>query len=93
MRSAPGASGRRLSWTTSCKPHPGTTRLDGDTASGRAYIQELIRRRDGRSELNTPSTATSAPRTAGSLPNASTRSGTSTPRRWQARRLAQPGAR
>ena len=32
--------------------HPGTTQLDGDTASGRAYIQELGRFRDGRSELN-----------------------------------------
>jgi ketosteroid isomerase-like protein len=32
--------------------HPGTIQLDGDTASGRAYIQELIRFRDGRSELN-----------------------------------------
>jgi len=32
--------------------HPGTIQLDGDTATGRAYIQELIRFRDGRSELN-----------------------------------------
>jgi ketosteroid isomerase-like protein len=32
--------------------HPGTIALDGDTASGRAYISELIRFRDGRSELN-----------------------------------------
>ena len=32
--------------------HPGTIQLDGDTASGRAYIQELIRGRDGRTELN-----------------------------------------
>jgi ketosteroid isomerase-like protein len=32
--------------------HPGTIRLDGDTASGRAYLQELIGLRDGRSELN-----------------------------------------
>jgi ketosteroid isomerase-like protein len=32
--------------------HPGTIRLDGDTASGRAYICELIRFGDGRSELN-----------------------------------------
>jgi ketosteroid isomerase-like protein len=28
--------------------HPGTIALDGDTASGRAYIQELGRARDGR---------------------------------------------
>jgi ketosteroid isomerase-like protein len=32
--------------------HSGTVRLDGDTASGRAYIQELIGLRDGGSELN-----------------------------------------
>jgi ketosteroid isomerase-like protein len=32
--------------------HPGTIRIDGDTATGRAYICELIRFRDGRSELN-----------------------------------------
>ena len=32
--------------------HPGAIRLDGDTASGRAYMQELGRARDGRSELN-----------------------------------------
>jgi ketosteroid isomerase-like protein len=32
--------------------HPGTIQLDGDTASGRAYIQELIRSRNGRTELN-----------------------------------------
>ena len=32
--------------------HPGSIRLDGDTASGRAYIHELGRLRDGTSELN-----------------------------------------
>jgi len=32
--------------------HPGVIRLDGDTASGRAYMTELIRLRDGRSHLN-----------------------------------------
>ena len=32
--------------------HPGSIQLDGDTASGRAYICELIRLRDGGSELN-----------------------------------------
>lgn len=32
--------------------HPGTIQLSGGTASGRAYIQELIRLRDGHSELN-----------------------------------------
>jgi ketosteroid isomerase-like protein len=32
--------------------HPGTIQLDGDTASGRAYIQELGRGLDGRQELN-----------------------------------------
>ena len=32
--------------------HPGMIELDGDTAAGRAYIQELIRLRDGSSHLN-----------------------------------------
>jgi ketosteroid isomerase-like protein len=32
--------------------HSGTIHLDGDTASGRAYMHELGRLRDGRSELN-----------------------------------------
>jgi ketosteroid isomerase-like protein len=32
--------------------HPGTIQLDGDTATGRAYICELIRLRDGSSHLN-----------------------------------------
>ncbi|GAA5180232.1 hypothetical protein GCM10023322_12070 [Rugosimonospora acidiphila] len=32
--------------------HPGTIQLDGDTASGRAYIQELARTLDGRQGLN-----------------------------------------
>jgi SnoaL-like domain len=32
--------------------HPGTIKLNGDTASGRAYISELVRFRGGGSELN-----------------------------------------
>lgn len=32
--------------------HPGVITLDGDTASGRAYLSELIRMRDGTSHLN-----------------------------------------
>jgi ketosteroid isomerase-like protein len=32
--------------------HPGTIRLDGDTATGRAYLSELARGRDGGSHLN-----------------------------------------
>jgi uncharacterized protein (TIGR02246 family) len=32
--------------------HPGTIQLEGDTASGRAYMSELIHLRDGRSHLN-----------------------------------------
>jgi ketosteroid isomerase-like protein len=32
--------------------HPGTIRLDGDNASGRAYMHEVGRTRDGRSGLN-----------------------------------------
>jgi hypothetical protein len=32
--------------------HPGTIKLARDTATGRAYIQELARLRDGRQEAN-----------------------------------------
>ena len=32
--------------------HPGTIQLDGDTATGRAYIQELARTNDGRQGMN-----------------------------------------
>jgi ketosteroid isomerase-like protein len=32
--------------------HPGVIQLAGDTASGRAYMSELIRLRDGSSHLN-----------------------------------------
>jgi len=32
--------------------HPGIIALDGDTASGRAYLHEVIRMRDGNSNLN-----------------------------------------
>src|SRR6266704_1419330 len=32
--------------------HPGTIQLDGDTATGRAYLSELARVRDGSSHLN-----------------------------------------
>jgi len=32
--------------------HPGTIRLDGDTATGRAYLQELVRTRDGHEGVN-----------------------------------------
>jgi ketosteroid isomerase-like protein len=32
--------------------HPGIIQLDGDTASGRAYMAEVIRLLDGTSELN-----------------------------------------
>lgn len=32
--------------------HPGVVRLDGDTATGRAYVQEFGRMRDGGSHLN-----------------------------------------
>jgi ketosteroid isomerase-like protein len=33
-------------------PHPGTIQLEGDTAVGRAYIEEFGRLHDGRSHLN-----------------------------------------
>ncbi|MGI5175704.1 LUD domain-containing protein [Dactylosporangium sp. CA-152071] len=32
--------------------HPGTVQLDGDTATGRTYIQEIARTRDGRQGQN-----------------------------------------
>ena len=32
--------------------HPGTIQLAGDTATGRAYLQEVGRSQDGRSEAN-----------------------------------------
>src|SRR5215472_8984145 len=32
--------------------HPGTIQLDGDTATGRAYLSELAHSRDGSSHLN-----------------------------------------
>jgi ketosteroid isomerase-like protein len=32
--------------------HPGVIQLAGDTASGRAYLQEVIRTRDGHCEVN-----------------------------------------
>jgi hypothetical protein len=32
--------------------HPGAIQLEGDTASGRAYLSELIHLRDGSSRLN-----------------------------------------
>jgi ketosteroid isomerase-like protein len=32
--------------------HPGVIQLDGDTATGRAYLSELIHMRDGSSHLN-----------------------------------------
>lgn len=32
--------------------HPGTIRIDGDTATGRAYMQEIARTRDGRQGIN-----------------------------------------
>jgi ketosteroid isomerase-like protein len=32
--------------------HPGVIRLDGDVATGRAYMHEVLRTRDGHSEVN-----------------------------------------
>lgn len=49
------AGGERLQGLLDCfvqTMHPGTIHLDGDTASGRAYVSELIRFRDAGSELN-----------------------------------------
>jgi ketosteroid isomerase-like protein len=32
--------------------HPGVIQLDGDTATGRAYLQEVLRTREGHAEVN-----------------------------------------
>src|SRR5580765_7928035 len=55
--------------------HPGTIQLDGDAASGRAYLHELIGCATAAHTRTSPSTttATGAPATAGNLPNGSTR--------------------
>ncbi|MFE5095300.1 nuclear transport factor 2 family protein [Streptomyces sp. NPDC056638] len=63
--------------------HPGVIQLDGDTASGRAYMSEVGRGRDSRGGLNYAiyHDRYHAAATAGSSPSASTRSDTKTPRR------------
>jgi ketosteroid isomerase-like protein len=33
-------------------PHPGTIRVEGDTATGRSYVSELGHMRDGSSQVN-----------------------------------------
>lgn len=50
-----GAGGDRLQelWDFFVQTtHPGIIQLDGDTATGRAYLQELMRLRDGSSHVN-----------------------------------------
>jgi hypothetical protein len=73
--------------------YPGIIALDGDLASGRAYMQELGRARDGRSALNyaVDTTATGGRATAGNSPSVCTRSCTRTPVRWPALRALQTG--
>jgi ketosteroid isomerase-like protein len=54
-REAIRAGGERLqaAWEIFVQTtHPGTIVLDGDAATGRAYLQELVRTRDGRQGLN-----------------------------------------
>src|SRR5215470_5422861 len=52
-RSAPGANGWWRGGTSLCRPRTrARSQLDGDTAAGRAYIQELVRARDGIQGLN-----------------------------------------
>jgi SnoaL-like domain len=47
-----GAIGCRASWSSFVQTtHPATIALEGDTATGRAYIHELARARDGRQGL------------------------------------------
>jgi uncharacterized protein (TIGR02246 family) len=67
--------------------HPGAIQLDGDTASGRAYVLTFGRFRDGGSHLNYSAyhDRYRGPRTAGCSPSGSTKSCTSTPPRWLAR--------
>ncbi|OLF05732.1 DUF4440 domain-containing protein [Actinophytocola xinjiangensis] len=48
-----GATRLRAGWEFMVQTtHPGVVELHGDTATGRAYIQELGRLRDGRSIVN-----------------------------------------
>jgi len=49
------ALGRRRAETAGCfvqNTHPGKIEIDGDTASGRAYVYELFQLRDGASHVN-----------------------------------------
>ena len=73
--------------------HPGTIQLEGGTASGRAYIAELGRSRDGSSELNYAVYHDRYQRTPNgwSSPSASMRSDTATPLRWRVQRPRQQG--
>jgi ketosteroid isomerase-like protein len=75
--------------------HPGTIQLEGDTASGRAYVQSFGHMRDGSSHLNYSAYHDRYQRTpdGGSSPNASTRSDTSTPLLWRARCQRESGRR
>jgi len=74
--------------------HPGTIQFDGDIGSGRAYMHEVIRLRDGGSYPNFVNYHDRYQRTptAGNSPSVSTRSGTSTPVCWQVRCRAQRAA-
>jgi ketosteroid isomerase-like protein len=73
--------------------HPGTIRLDGETASGRAHLQELGRARDGRSELNYAIYHDRYQRTGDGWKFAERvyEVRYTTPLRWRARRPPHPG--
>lgn len=75
--------------------HPGTIVLDGDEASGRAYIQEIARTLNGRQGINPPSitTVTGVRTRAGGSPSGCTRSATWTRRRSRVRRPSPRPAR
>jgi ketosteroid isomerase-like protein len=74
--------------------HPGAIQLEGDTASGRAYVLSFGHMRDGSSHLNYSVYHDRYRRTrkAGSSPNAPTRSSIWTPLRWRARRPSRLAA-
>jgi len=74
--------------------HPGTIRLDGDTAAGRAYISELRHGHDGRAELSYAVYHDRYRRTPDGwkFTEPSTSSGTSTAGRRRARPRMQPRA-
>jgi hypothetical protein len=73
--------------------HPGTIVLDGDTASGRAYMSEPTRFRDGRSEFELWHLPRPLPAHFGRLEVHGARLRDQIPRRHPARGLGTPSGR